>query len=331
MAGVLSNRLALRLIEEAPEGVLVCDARSQGQPVRYVNRRCEQLLRATGGNVVGVSLLDLPMFSAQAEAAASVRAALEQGHGVRICLEVPDRDGYGQKLDVLLEPLREVSGTLTHYVAYLRPQLVLTITAAAELSTEAPPEAVAAAAGAAVAATGARSAREEVLLQESSWHRFQDLLQLQWAAGQRDRHALTLLLFEIDALAVYRETFGRIATDASVRRVARLLSASYRRGTDVLARAGEGAFCALVQSTDLAASTQHAQLIAERVFEMQMHNPRSPRSRFLSLNVGVAHIVPEMDQPPQLLIQAARHAARRAQGEALNRAVIAEAADFAAA
>jgi PleD family two-component response regulator len=64
---------------------------------------------------------------------------------------------------------------------------------------------------------------------------------------------------------------------------------------------------------------------------MQIHNPRSTRNRFLTMSVGVAHLVPMLDKPPQQLLNAALSAAKRSQRETLNRAVVADENDLATA
>jgi diguanylate cyclase (GGDEF)-like protein len=329
MSGVLSNRLAMHLIDDAPECVVVCDARTEGFPVRYANRRFDQLMRYASGGLIGTSLLKLPLFESQPAEQQLVGAAMQQGQGIRTTLKSPGRGAAAGWLDVLVEPMREPSGLISHYAAYFRqlqPQVAPAPTPPAGDSP--PPESTGtfAAIPPVIKAT-----RDDGWLQPDYWPRFEELLRHQWARGQRDGSALTLLVFEIDSLAAYRDTFGRTAADTFVRKVSRLLTASYRRGTDVLARVNDGTFCALVQCIDLAATTAHAQGIAERVFEMQIHNPRSTRNRFVTVSVGVAHVVPMVDKPPQQLLNAALAAAKRAQHEALNHAVVADQNDLAAA
>jgi diguanylate cyclase (GGDEF)-like protein len=332
MSGVLSNRMAMNLIDEAPECVVVCDARAEGFPVRYANRRFDQLMRHSSGGYVGNSFLKLAFFETQPAEQQLVGAAMQQGQGVRATLKSPGRGTNAHWMDVLIEPVREPSGVVSHFAAYFRPLLPQAVPA-----TPVAPPPVCEAMPPEVTGTFAamqpvlKAMREDSWLQDDHWARFEELLRHQWARGQRDGRALTLLVFEIDSLAAYRDTFGRTATDTCVRKVARLLSACYRRGTDVLARVGDGVYCALVHSTDLAATTAHAQNIAERVFDMQIHNPRSTRHRFLTLSVGVAHVVPVVDKPPQQLLNAAMAAAKRANRELLNHAVVADDGDFALA
>jgi diguanylate cyclase (GGDEF)-like protein len=328
MSGVLSNKLAMLLIDEAPELVVVCDARAEGFPVRYVNRRFDQLMRHASGGYVGVSFFKLPFFDTQPAEQQQVTAAMQQSQGVRCTLKSPGRGTAAHWLDVLIEPVREPSGVVSHYAAYFRPML------AQAAQSPAPVQQAVHADGTgtfAILQPMVKATRDDSWLQDGHWTRFEELLRHQWARGQRDGRALTLLVFEIDSLAAYRDTFGRSATDTCVRKVARLLTACYRRGTDVLARINEASFCALVQSTDLSATTNHARSIAERVYEMQIHHPRSTRNRFLTLSVGVAHLVPALDKAPQQLLNAASAAARRSQREELNRVVVADENELATA
>jgi len=58
---------------------------------------------------------------------------------------------------------------------------------------------------------------------------FEELLQRDWVA-QRDSHEIGLTLFDIDDLGTYNDTFEKTGGDACIRRVARVIGASYRRG-----------------------------------------------------------------------------------------------------
>ena len=56
--------------------------------------------------------------------------------------------------------------------------------------------------------------------------------------AQRDSHEIGLTLFDIDDLGAYNDNFDRAAGDACIRRVARVIGASYRRGGDLVGPLG---------------------------------------------------------------------------------------------
>ena len=65
---------------------------------------------------------------------------------------------------------------------------------------------------------------------------FEELLQRDWVLAQRDSHEIGLTLFDIDDLGTYNDTFEKTGGDACIRRVARVIGASYRRGGDLVGR-----------------------------------------------------------------------------------------------
>lgn len=334
MSGVLSNKLARRLIDEAPEGVLVADAQLPGIPVVFVNRRFELWTGGGVGNLLGQGLLSLPCIDAEQAGLEALRAALSQGQSLRSVLRMQDREGATLWMDTLLEPLRDESSAVTHFVTYCRKLAAEAHAGPPVLQPPRPRSHAVVSVGAPVATAVTLNfshlgTREEPISGADGRQRFEDILRLQWSAGQREGRALTLIMFEVDCLPAYIDTFGRTAAESCLKKIGRLLSQSFRRGTDVVVRIGDAGFAALVQSADLVATTAHARTVAERVFEMQLHNPRSVRHRFLTVSVGIAHTVPALDQSPDMLLAAAGLAARRASGEALNQPVLADSSDFA--
>ena len=67
----------------------------------------------------------------------------------------------------------------------------------------------------------------------ASRYYFEDVLKRDFALAQRDKTDIALLLFDIDQLGPYNEVFERAGGDAVVKRVARAIAGSFRRGTDI--------------------------------------------------------------------------------------------------
>ena len=78
--------------------------------------------------------------------------------------------------------------------------------------------------------------REDRLTGLASRYYFEDVLKRDFALAQRDKTDIALLLFDIDQLGPYNEIFDRAGGDAVIKRVARAIAASFRRGALRLAR-----------------------------------------------------------------------------------------------
>jgi diguanylate cyclase (GGDEF)-like protein/PAS domain S-box-containing protein len=287
-----------KLIERAPEGIVVCEARGSEQPVVYANEFFQQFTGYSSAELVGADLRLLQREDRSQHGRERLRRALQQGGSARALLRNYRKDGTPFVNDVLIEPVRDVSGNVTHYMGYHRDAAVRGI--GKEVATAPPAEAapLTAVADAEPELETAkivglpRWLREDRLTGVFTRAWFEELLAHQWALSEREVRVMTLLMFDIKALDLYNNTFGRSAGDTCVRRLANMLTASFRRGSDVVARWDGGTFCVLVQSNDMAATSAYVQGVVQRVAELQIHHPRSPRGRFLTLSAAAARVMP---------------------------------------
>ena len=88
---------------------------------------------------------------------------------------------------------------------------------------------------------------------------------------------MTLIVFDIDDLTSYNDTFGRAAGDACIRRVAGVIGTAFRRGADVVARWEGGRIVALVRNPDLEVVPAFAGAVAQKVLGQHIHHPRAAR------------------------------------------------------
>jgi diguanylate cyclase (GGDEF)-like protein/PAS domain S-box-containing protein len=171
--------------------------------------------------------------------------------------------------------------------------------------------------------------REDRLTALSSRSYFEELLRRDWQLAQRDSHEIGLTLFDIDDLGAYNDTFDKVAGDACIRRVARAISGSYRRGSDLVARWEGGTFAVLTQGEAAAHAGEYAKVVVQRVRDLLIHNPRAGSgSRYVTLSAGVASLVPARDLPLDALVAAGLTALKRAKSVGKNHICAAEARDF---
>jgi diguanylate cyclase (GGDEF)-like protein len=122
---------------------------------------------------------------------------------------------------------------------------------------------------------------------------FHELAERDWALAQREARAVTLIRFNVDTFGAYNATFGRAAGDAALRKVGFALHSGLRRPSDLLSRLEGGRFLAMAAGMPAEAAHGHAARLVERVFELQIHHPRSHAGRYLSVSAGVFTHVPQ--------------------------------------
>jgi diguanylate cyclase (GGDEF)-like protein/PAS domain S-box-containing protein len=269
------------IVAAAPDGIVVCDARDGDWPVRYVNPAFEQLTGYTATELLGGNLRMLQGSDREQEALRRLRDVLDRGEDGRVLLRNYRKNGELFWNEMHLRPLRDPRGVLLHYVSFHRD--VGNLLRSAERSIEGLPTWL----------------REDRVSGVSSKAWFEELLGREWQAARREGRMLTLMLFDIDALGSYNDTFGRGAGDACIRRIARGIAGSFRRGTDVVGRWSEAGIAVLAvhrNAAELAPIIRHADVTLQRIAEMRVHHPRSPLQKYVTVTAGLASAQPGRDE-----------------------------------
>ena len=298
------------IVEAAPEGIVVCDASAPDFPVIYANEAFAQLCGYPVSALLGTNLRMLQGVDRDQEARQRLRDALARGEACRVLLRNYRPDGAVFWNEMMVQPYRNGSGAATHWIGYHRD-------ASERLKS---------------AERGAQGLpswlREDRLTGLHSRQYFEELLRRDWHLAQRDSHEVGLMLFDIDNLAAYNGTFDRSAGDACIRRVSRVISGSFRRGSDLVGRWEGGGFAVLTQGDSLDKATHYAHVVVQRMRDLLIHHPRAGNERYVTLSAGVASVVPPRELTVEALLHACSAALRRAKTSGKNCVVAAEAADF---
>jgi len=307
------------VLDAAPEGIVICEARGGEQPLVYANPAFERLCGYAASELLGQDMRRLQGSDREQEGRAQLRLAIERGASARIVLRNYRKDGTQFWNEMLVEPVRDASGALTHFIGFHR-DVGERERAVSERER----------------ASGVRAAvglpawmREDRLTGLCARGYFEELLAHDWLGAQRETRTLTLLMFDFDALGAYNDTFGRPAGDACLKRMAGVVSAAFRRGSDLVGRWEGGTLCALARNTERAAVVGFAQGIVRRVLEQRIHHPRSLPEKHVTISVGIAMITPGPKQQPETLPQAALRALERARSGTEGPVVVANDRDFA--
>jgi len=299
-----------RVVDGAPEGVVVCDATSSDHPVIYANAAFATLSGYAVDALLGKNLRLLQGCDREQDGRHRLREALERGETARVLMRNYRADGALFWNEVVIQAVREPDGQLTHFVGYCRD--------ASQRFRE----------GEKVSPGLPSWLREDRLTGLHSRPYFEELLQRDWLLAQRDSHEIGLTLFDIDDLASYNGTFDKSAGDACIRRVARVIGASYRRGGDLVGRWEGGTLVALTQGDAAQKAPQYAQIVAQRVRDLLIHHPHAGAGGYLTISAGVASLVPQRSMPLEALLKGCRAALKRAKATGKNSIVTAEATDF---
>lgn len=302
------------VLDTAPEGIVVCEARAPDYPLVYANAAFCRMSGYAAEELSGQDLRRLQSWDREQEARSRLRAALAAGESCRVLLRNYRKDGTQFWNELLVQPLRLPQGNaqagVSHYVGFCHD-----VSERERSASRRAPVAI-------------NRVREDRLSGLHTRAHFEELLQHDWQVGLRERRMLSILALDINELGGYNDTFGRAAGDACIRRVAGVIAASFRRGSDVVARWEGGCIVAMIRNSDPATVREFAVGIAQRVLEQHIHHPRAQREKFVSISVGAASLEPTGERAPQSLIQAALRALHRAKQERPGAVAVAEASEI---
>ena len=144
---------------------------------------------------------------------------------------------------------------------------------------------------------------------------FDETLAQEWSRCQRAEAPLALILADVDLFKRYNDRFGHKAGDTVLRQVARVLDGAMRRPGDLAARYGGEEFACILPDIDEAGAIHVAEMIREKVYQLNITNPDSNVAPRVTVSFGVALMRPSRElKPPQLveLADARLYAAKRA-------------------
>jgi diguanylate cyclase (GGDEF)-like protein len=147
---------------------------------------------------------------------------------------------------------------------------------------------------------------------------FDEILEKEWLRAKRIRTSLALLMIDIDFFKQYNDTFGHLKGDECLKQIATVLSNNLNRPGDFVARYGGEEFCILVPDTDMDGAITFAEVVHSAIIELKIDNPGSEVSKYLTISIGIAAIVPKHDDSYMDLIYTSDKALYKAKNDGRN-------------
>lgn len=149
--------------------------------------------------------------------------------------------------------------------------------------------------------------------------RFEEYLETEWRRCRRSETSLTILMVDIDNFKHYNDTYGHPAGDACLKAVARALSATVRRASDLTARYGGEEFACILPETDRAGGRAVVDKLLEAVRGLTIpHEGTGPG--VVTVSIGLASAVPSGEATAKDLVASADARLYEAKERGRNRA-----------
>lgn len=164
-------------------------------------------------------------------------------------------------------------------------------------------------------------ARTDELTQVANRRFFNEYLNQEWQRMMREQLPLSLILIDIDFFKRYNDTYGHLAGDECLAKVANVLKTTATRSTDLAARYGGEEFAIILSNTPITGAIQIAAEIQSRIKHLQIPHESSQVSQFLTLSMGVVCTIPDLQITSAKLVSQADQALYQAKLEGRDRSV----------
>ena len=156
---------------------------------------------------------------------------------------------------------------------------------------------------------------------------FDRVLDREVRRARREQLPLSLIFLDLDEFKHFNDTFGHAQGDDVLRRVARTLDESFRRGGDLVARYGGEEFAVILPGVDAHRAGLYAERMRRRIWRMAIASGTSESDKRITISGGVATVAPGtpgcLDTTPDALLRAADQALYKAKSLGRNRIAMA--------
>ncbi|NOZ83326.1 MAG: PAS domain S-box protein [Epsilonproteobacteria bacterium] len=151
-----------------------------------------------------------------------------------------------------------------------------------------------------------------------------ETLSSEWKRAKRNRTPLSFVMIDIDLFKGYNDGYGHLAGDRCLVKIAKAIKDSLFRPSDCAARYGGEEFGVILPDTKLNGALMIANRIRINVQNLRIPYNCSPILKWVTISLGVAHVVPDNDLHPNDLIRAADLALYKAKNSGRNKVAVFE-------
>lgn len=152
--------------------------------------------------------------------------------------------------------------------------------------------------------------------------RFDEVLEQEWRRSVRNQTPLSLLMIDVDFFKLLNDTQGHAIGDICLKQIAGILKTTIRRSSDIVARYGGEEFCAILPATAHKDALQLANNMRQNVVREAIPHPSSPLGASVTISLGVATTIPDIQGSPwhllaqadEMLYQAKTHGRNQVKG-----------------
>jgi PAS domain S-box-containing protein/diguanylate cyclase (GGDEF)-like protein len=286
----LSRHFLEQVVALSSEGILVVDAQDSSLPVVYANPAYEDLTGYSSAELTGRPWSMLRREADSEPELQRLKAAIGRAESCRIAVADLRKDGSAWVVDVHVTPLTNTRGEIRYFACVHKAAGSVAVASSNEVANISA-EPGDSSGGLTLLERELGRARQKIANLDRidpttgllRFGHFQETLRRDLSIARRDQRFVTLLVFDIVELDVYRQTFGGKAADSCQRMIGAQIMRTLRRAGDLCARYDDRTLVAAVigQTPD---DVRHlVDQIADNVRQLGLHNPRGRSGRHIAV------------------------------------------------
>lgn len=140
----------------------------------------------------------------------------------------------------------------------------------------------------------------------------------EWYVAKRQKHALAVIMIDIDYFKQYNDSYGHQQGDECLKVVANAIDACLNRETDLAFRYGGEEFSVLLPDTDINGAELVAERIRQTIMERCIEHQTSMIADHVTVSCGISHQYPSSGLELDALIRSADQALYQAKARGRN-------------
>src|SRR6056297_274985 len=173
-----------------------------------------------------------------------------------------------------------------------------------------------------------KMSRIDVLTGLYNWRYFDEIFNVRWKMAARSAIPFSIIICDIDLFKPVNDTYGHLAGDAYLKKMAQVLLGIFQRDTDFIVRYGGEEFVILLLNHERDAAVEMAEKVRSEVEKMTLFYYTHEIKTTISL--GVSTCIPRLAENRDRLLEMADRALYRAKNSGRNRVAFCDASRNAA-
>jgi diguanylate cyclase (GGDEF)-like protein len=146
-----------------------------------------------------------------------------------------------------------------------------------------------------------------------------EFLMHNWGRVCREGSPVCILLLDIDYFKNYNDTYGHLAGDECLKKIAEAISTLYRRTGELVVRYGGEEFLVMIVDCDAAVTLSQAEMLRQSIEDLKIEHISSKVSEVVTASIGMVSFTPDKNTSAEEYIELADEALYQAKSKGRNR------------